>query len=954
MKQINFQDVSVEVASEKYFKNDEKSFDEVFQRVAKGIAAVEKEDGTQKFWSAAFYNALSAGFVGGGRIMSAAGSGLQTTLINCFVQPVGDTISGLDGSKVGIYPALEQAAETMRRGGGVGYNFSAIRPKGAKVKSTFSRASGPLSYMRVFDESLRTVESAGARRGAQMGVLDVTHPDIFEFVNAKAGTGNFTGFNLSIGIKEGFMAAVENDLEWELVHKAEPEKSEHPDSYQRADGLWVYKVIKARELWAQVMKNTYDFAEPGVLFLDKINSDNNLSYCEVIEATNPCGEQPLPDYACCDLGSINLTRFVEAPFSSDATFDFDGFRALVRTAVRMLDNVLDATLWPLAEQAKAAADKRRIGLGFMGLGDALIMMGLKYDSEKGRALAAKISEVMRDAAYHQSVDLAIERGPFPLFDAEQYLAAPRFASRLPEDLKARIREHGIRNSHLLSIAPTGTIALTFGDNCSNGIEPAFSWYYNRNKRQADGSIKTLVVEDHAYHVYKAINGLIGPDEEIVKTLPEQFRSAMDLHALEHMKMLQVVQPFIDSAISKTVNVPADYPFDAFQSLYMEAHKAGLKGITTYRPNMGLAAVLVAPAASTTEKVSTEDVGPDRRIVLRDVKEPVLASLHWKDRPRTPGGNPAWSYMVQDGADDNGFAIFVGHIPNGVVRPFEVWTNGSNQPRGLGAVAKTLSMDMRVDDRKFLEYKLKALAKATAFGQYGVELSEDSLISASSASAALAKTVLHRLVELQGESVSDEASSPVMDTLFATKEPKTGPNGTMSWSVDVSNPAMGDDFMLTVKELELPDGSRRPFSFWLAGDYPRELDGLCKLLSIDARVLDPAWIGMKLRKLLNYAEAKGDFFARIPGSEKSANYPSTVAYIAQLLIHRYAMLDILTEEGYPVKSMGVMVEDQAEGEPKQAEAYRSVGKECPECKQNAVIRKDGCNFCTACGYIGSCG
>jgi ribonucleoside-diphosphate reductase alpha chain len=770
----------------------------------------------------------------------------------------------------------------------------------------------------------------------------------------KQGTSEFKGFNLSIGIKQGFMDAVDADAIWQLFHAAEPDLSEHPHAFQREDGMWVYQEIRARELWDLVMKNTYDFAEPGVLFLDMINAENNLGYCEVIDATNPCGEQPLPDYACCDLGSINLTKFVRNPFTNHASFDFAEFVSLVRIAVRMLDNVLDVTMWPLQEQAKEAHSKRRIGLGFMGLGDALIMLGLPYDSEVGRQQAASIAESMRDAAYDASVDLAIERGSFPLFNADEYLASPRFASRLPEHLKKRIRKHGIRNSHLLSIAPTGTIALTFGDNCSNGIEPAFSWYYQRNKRMPDGSIVSLVVEDHAYRCYKQMRGLFGDDKDIVPCLPPAFRRALDMHALDHMRMLQAVQPFVDSAISKTVNVPADYPFEDFKSLYSDAHKAGLKGITTYRPNPGLSAVLVAPSSSASSLTNDDKTDPDRRIVLRDVKDPVLASLHWVDRPRTPGGNPAWSYMVRCNSDDNAFAVFVGHIPNGVVRPFECWTNGVDQPRGLGAVAKTLSMDMRVDDRKWIEYKLNTLAKTIGTEQYSVEMG-DCEIAASSASAILAKSVRYRVVELQGDTIPNDSPAPVFTTLFSEKEPKTGPDGTLSWSVDILNPAMGDDFVLTVKELELPNGSRRPFSFWLSGEYPRELDGLCKLLSIDARVLDPAWIGMKLRKLLKYSEARGDFFAKVPGTNKSEVYPSTVAYLATLLIHRYSMLGILNLDGHPVEHMGVMINDsEVEAKPAPARQSSYRGKECPECKQWTLIRRDGCNFCTACSYIGSCG
>ena len=680
------QAISQDVLAEKYLATGEQTEQDLFARVARALAAVEKPK-LQAHWQQQFLDNLQRGAIGAGRIMAAAGLDTKATLINCFVQPVADATNGFDTQgNPGIYTALSQAAETMRRGGGVGYDFSNLRPRGALVRGTNSYASGPCSFIDVFDASCTTVESAGARRGAQMGVLRIDHPDVLEFITAKRQKGRWNNFNVSVGVSSAFMQAVRDDAGWELVHVASPSEVQiQAGAHLREDGLWVYQSTSARTLWNAIMQSAYDFAEPGILFLDNINADNNLWYAEQIAATNPCGEQPLPPYGCCDLGPIILTRFVREPFTPQAHFDLAAFRASVAIQVRMLDNVLDATVWPLPEQQREAQQKRRIGVGFTGLGDTLILLGLRYASDEGLKQAETIARTMRDAAYAASVELAQEKGAFPLFNARQYLKSG-FAKRLPKDLRAAIKKQGLRNSHLLSIAPTGTVSLAFADNASNGIEPAFSWTYTRKKRTADGGEQFYTVQDHAYRLYKALHGDDAP-------LPDCFVSALELSASEHVAMMRCVQPFIDTSISKTVNIPADYPFEDFKNLYMECWEAGLKGCATYRPNETLGAVL---SLESTEKTPVPQSTQAQAAINSGINSGMGAVVERRPEGPLNAVVDKIEYFTHDGARRL-YLVVSFMVVDGVERPIEffmpVGQTGESQ-QWITATMRSLSLAAR--------------------------------------------------------------------------------------------------------------------------------------------------------------------------------------------------------------------------------------------------------------------
>lgn len=532
------------------------SVEDTWRRIARDLAGAEAQP---EAWEDSFYQALEDfKFLPAGRIIAGAGTARQVTLFNCFV------MGTVPDSMAGIFDMLKEAALTMQQGGGIGYDFSTIRPKGAAVSGVAADASGPLSFMDVWDAMCRTIMSAGSRRGAMMATMRCDHPDIEDFITAKSDSARLRMFNLSVLVTDAFMAAVRADGPWELQF-----------------GGKVYHTIAARDLWNRIMKSTYDYAEPGVIFIDRINAANNLNYVETIAATNPCGEQPLPPYGACLLGSINLARLVSDPFEPGAALDGEALNRLVATAVRMMDNVVDASKFPLPQQLQEAQAKRRIGLGVTGLADALLMLGLRYGSDAAAAQTETWLRAIARAAYLASVDLAKEKGAFPLFDAEKFLASGNMMV-MDEDVRAAIREHGIRNALLTSIAPTGTISLYAG-NVSSGIEPVFAYSYTRKVLQKDGSRTEEQVEDYAVRLWREKFG--------DRALPDYFVNAQTLSPADHVKMQAAAQKWVDSSISKTINCPEDISFEAFKDVYMQAYDSGCKGCTTYRPNEVTGSVL---------------------------------------------------------------------------------------------------------------------------------------------------------------------------------------------------------------------------------------------------------------------------------------------------------------------------------------------------------------------------
>jgi ribonucleoside-diphosphate reductase alpha chain len=642
-------------------------------RVALAAAEAEAPE-KRREWALAFAEALAGyRFLPAGRILAGAGTDRSVTLFNCFV------MGTIPDDMGGIFAHLREAALTLQQGGGIGYDFSTLRPKGAPVKGVGADASGPISFMEVWDAMCRTIMSAGSRRGAMMATLACDHPDIEDFVDAKRTPGRLAMFNLSVLATDAFMEAVKNDGPWDLKFEGR-----------------IFRTVQARELWDRIMRATYDYAEPGIIFIDRINEENNLAYAETIRATNPCGEQPLPPYGACLLGSINLAKLVEAPFTDDWHFDEKELARLVRVAVRFLDNIVDVSRFPLSDQRAEAFAKRRIGLGVTGLADALIFCRARYGSQESLELIDRWLGIVSEAAYDASADLAEEKGAFPLFDRDAFLARPNIA-KLPEALRAKIAAHGMRNALVTSIAPTGTISL-FADNVSSGVEPVFAYSYGRKVLKPDGTREEQLVTDYAYRKFREV---FGEEAE----LPDYFVNAQTLSPRDHIAVQAACQRHVDSSISKTINVPADISFADFEGVYRQAYDAGCKGCTTYRPN--------AVTGSVLEAIADPVVKPET-----DSEEPVLPfardggvvyMTQPLDRPESLLGN---TYKVKWPDSDHAFYITINDIEkDGRRRPFEIFINSKNMEAYAWTLALTRMISAvfrRGGDVSFVVDELKAV------------------------------------------------------------------------------------------------------------------------------------------------------------------------------------------------------------------------------------------------------
>ncbi len=684
------QDITKDVWSEKYRSGDELDPMASFARICDGVY---KNDTLEHKDQALIAMKLGL-WMPAGRIQAGAGTKKHVTLMNCYVN------STLDDSMEGIFKGLTHNALTLRMGGGMGTDFSPLRPEFGRLGRLGDGvyASGPISFMNVWDASCTTIMSAGYRRGAMMGTLIDSHPDLPRFLRAKTAKGTLTQFNISILISDAFMDAVRHGEDWDLYFKEPPTNKDAIGTFEDDDGTkqYIYERWDARELWDLIIRTTYEFSEPGVIFIDRINDMNNLQYCEDIHCTNPCGEQPLPPHGCCLLGAINLARLVLNPFRVEGSlgngegpkFDFDTLKAVVHIGVRFMDNVIDITKYPLPEQKAEELAKRRIGLGISGLADAMAQLGVRYGSTDSEAFTRRVMRTIAIEAYTASAELAKERGSFPLYDAEKFTARP-FIKKLPAGVQGLIAANGLRNGVLLTIAPTGTTSLLYGD-ISSGLEPVFRYRGKRNVLQGDGSRKAYDTENYGYRLYQSIHGTCAPHE-----LPDHMVSTDKLSVSDHIRIQAAAQEWVDASVSKTINCPEDLGFEEFMDVYNLAYDLGCKGCTTYRPSSIRGSVL--EDADTTTPVDGNGMGTVKPVIPKrpDILIGKTYKISWPSLPS------ALYLTINRNEDDGSY-------------PYEVFINSrsSQNAEWMTALTLMISAIMRTtNDIEFIAEELQQVVSA---------------------------------------------------------------------------------------------------------------------------------------------------------------------------------------------------------------------------------------------------
>ncbi len=878
---------------------------DTWRRVANALAEAEPEADRAK-WADAYFSVMDTGeFSPAGRIIAGAGSGRNVTLSNCF------TMGTIPDSMDGIFTHLREAALTMQAGGGIGYDFSTLRPKGATVKGVGADASGPLTFMDVWDAMCRTVMSAGSRRGAMMATMRCDHPDIEAFIDAKKDPARLRMFNLSVLVTDEFMAAVRSDKAWELRHEAPPRDAKS----KPVNGRWPYRSVRARDLWDRIMRSTYAQAEPGVIFIDRVNQDHNIGYLETICTTNPCGEKPMGPYASCLLGSINLAMLVAEAFTSNARIDEARLHHVVGVAIRAMDSVPDVGRFPLPQQETRAQQDRQLGLGVTGLADALVMLGLRYGSDGAVGFTERVMKQIALAAYQTSIDLAKEKGPFETLDADKFLAAHTFAGRkLPRKMQAEIRKTGIRNALLVSIAPTGTISL-FARNVSSGIEPIFAFEFTRKVLQPDGSKTEERVTDYAVGVYESRFGKNEPK-------PDTFVTVADLTPEDHVRMQAAAQRWVDSSISKTVNLPEDISFDDFKAVYELAYDMGCKGCTTYRPNEVTGSVLVL------DKPVEKPVSPLADLVLVDV---MRAVTHWLKSGKRPE-REARIEKTKALLDALGLAQVRDATTQEQLRQIAALPGPITGITGLLGEKPDLPDDAPYEDPESLGISedLMGVLMGESEGQHGKPV--------------VFRTTRKDIQGLEGEARHEQLRHPEPEPTEPADRPKELEGRTYKLKFGADDHAV----YVTINDV-IEAGVRRPFEVFINSknmEHYAWTVGLTRMISaVFRRPHDSRFVAEELKAVF---DPKG-------GAWMDGRYvPSILAAIGGVIEQHMKSIGYMTESGglgtrRPVAVPPVMTAPYGQPSAAPVTAKSTPPKLCAKCSSDNIKTENGCPTCLDCGH-----